>query len=455
MSTFVHAKKNERIKDISQLRGYFHQFAKSHDQRLVGLECEVLAVRPDTGKAVSYGGKQGIEAILNRYATCFKFHRHHENGRIIALQKGRTLISLEPGGQIELSAEPVKSVHEIQGQITSFFTQLKTVAEEIGNVRFIAYGIHPFSQVKQIQWVPKTRYKIMAKYLGRQGALAHHMMKRTAGNQVNFDYLNEDDAFEKMCLVMRLTSIVTALFSNSSFSNGKVNRYASERLWIWQHTDPERCGLLLKGFCFRSSFESYLNYLLNLRMMFIIRKRKWIPMQHLTFKRFIQERPKNIKATLDDFELHVSTVFPEARFRQYLEIRGADGQSAHLVPSVAAFWKGILYDAGASCEARKIVQQWTEEEHLNLYHDVARNGMNAKIRKLKVREIARELVCIAMHGLKSNPIFNTREEDERVFLEPVLHEILNTGETQAERLARLWKGSFSRSPQKLVDYLSI
>ncbi len=456
MSTFLESKHTEPVKSAQDLREYFIRSAKPVGGELVGVECELLGVFTESGLALPYKGEQGIESVLRELSYNFGYDYILENDHTIALQKGATMVTLEPGGQVELSGAPVTSIHEVKAQIDEFFFQLKTVANYLGGISFLAYGVQPFSTNQQIEWVPKERYKIMAAYLGRQGKLAHDMMKRTATNQVSFDFTSEQDAFHKMCVVMRLTAIACALFANSSFSKGKPNGFTTERVNIWHHTDPARSGLLLKLLGPDASFDHYLDYLLDLPMMFIVRRKKWVKVPAaLTFRKFMEQGLDQARATIEDFELHLSTVFPEARFKQYLEVRGADGQRQHLIPAVAAFWKGILYSEPAMKKADTLVKDWSEKDHLKLYQDVAVKGLNAKVNGKSVLELAKELVKISQEGLTAQARLNANEESEAIYLEPLKEDVLKRGKTQGEQLVDLWKGSFRQNKSALIDYLKI
>ena len=455
MSTFLHTKDSVRIKSIDDLAGYFQAHAKSRENRLIGIECEFLGVNRETGEALPYSGENGIEFVLKELAYQFGYECIEENDHIIALKKGRDLVTLEPGGQVELSAGPVQNIHQVKAQLDQFIFELKTMMLFFPKISFLAYGIQPVSAREKIEWVPKKRYEIMADYLGHRGRLAHDMMKRTATNQVNFDYTSEQDAFQKMCLSMRLTAIASALFANSSFSKGKPSGFLTERIHIWQHTDPGRSGLMIGSLCPNASFEAYLDYLLDLSMMFIVRGGKWIRITNLTFRQYISKGFGGHRATMEDFELHLSTAFPEARFKQYLEIRGADGQRVPLIPAVTAFWKGILYDEAAREHAAQLLRHFTQEDYMKLYREVPVLGLRAKIRGKLVFDLAKELVKISAHGLKNQKQFNEQEQDESIYLAPVWDEILDSGETQGERLIRLWNTTFRQGLSNVISYLSI
>ena len=295
----------------------------------------------------------------------------------------------------------------------------------------------------------------MAQYLGRQGKKAHDMMKRTATNQINLDYHSEQDAIEKMRLSLAITPIAAAMFSNSSFSEGKLNGFQSERLNIWRHTDPARSGLILELMCGHCSFNDYLNYVLNVPMMFIVRNGKWIVAKNLTFLKFIEKGYKGISPTETDFELHLSTIFTDARFKQYMEIRGMDGQRSHLIPAVFAFWKGILYDADARQEALKLLKPFTQKDMHKLHLNVEKLGFKSKIGRVSILDLARQLEKISEKGLIRQDLSNAQGQDESIFLAPLKEEILKPGKTPADQTIELWTGMFKRDREALIDYLKI
>ncbi len=456
MSTFLQSEPaSKRIKSIQDLYGYFQKHAKPESQARVGIECEVFGVFKDTGMPLPFSGKIGIEQVLRELAYEFGYEPILDESRIIARQKGGMFISLEPGGQVELSAAPTDSLHGVKVQLDEFFFQLKTIAHFVGPITWIASGVHPFASLEDIEWVPKRRYRIMAKSLGAAGKKAHDMMKRTATDQLNLDYSSEKDAIHKMRLTLALTPIAAAMFANSSISRGKVTGFLSERLNIWRNTDPQRCGLILDLICQRCSFEDYLNFVLDIPLMFLVRSGKWIVVRNLTFRTFIEKGYQGYFPTQTDFELHLSTIFTDARFKQYMEIRGMDGQRRHLIPSVYAFWKGILYDQEARSAAGHLIRTFSEREIKKLHQDIERLGLRAKIHGHQVLELARELVSISQKGLHRQELLNSQGQDEAIYLEPLKKEILSTGKTPAEQVVELWNGPFKHDHRSLIDYLSV
>ncbi|MBI4357921.1 MAG: glutamate--cysteine ligase [Candidatus Omnitrophica bacterium] len=443
------------IESTEDLHGYFQMFAKPAGEERVGIECELFGVHSETGEALPYSGLVGIERVLDELAYEFGYEPIREQDHTIALQKGNTFISLEPGGQVELSAEPVTSIHRVREQLDEFFFQLKTISHFVGSIAWITSGIHPFSSLRNIEWVPKRRYQIMARYLSHRGKQAHDMMKRTATNQVNLDYLSEEDAIRKMRISLAITPIAAAMFANSSISLAKPSGYLSERLHIWRHTDPARCGLIFKLICEHCSFQDYLNYVLDVPMMFFVRDGKWVVTRQLTFRKFIERGYQGFHPAQSDFELHLSTIFTEARFKQYMEIRGMDGQRSHLIPAISAFWKGILYDSEAERSATRALGRFREADFQKLHRMVERLGLKAKIRGQRVLDLARELVRISEKGLVREHVLNREGQDESIYLGPLKEEILKTGKTPAEQALELWTGPIKRNRRALIDYLKI
>lgn len=449
MSTLRGETHTQPIHAEADLHGYFQSFAKSRKHFLVGLEAEFLGVDRESGKALLYDGKNGIHEVLKFLSARFSYEPLYDGANVIALTRGKALISLEPGGQIELSAPPVLDVFDIERQISIFLSELKTVEREMPGIRWLAYGIQPFSSLAEISWVPKTRYKILAEHIGARGTLSHEMMKRTATNQLNVDFENEEDAMASLRTALGITSIVSALFANSSFSDGRPNGFASYRMEIWNHTDPARTGLIMEFTRPRKTFRDYLEYILEMPMIFIVRDNRWIAVKDRTFRQFIREGYAGTKATLGDFELHLSVAFPEARIKQFLEVRGVDGQSPDLIPAVAAFWKGILYDEATRADAWELVSFAKEEERLRLHHEMPRLGLKACLGGKPIFPIAQQLVELACRGLAKQCT------SECVFLDRIREKIVRPGQSPGETLIQKWAGEFGRDPALLINYLGI
>ena len=372
---------------------------------------------------------------------------------MIALRRSDTWVTLEPGGQVELSAPPVRTVFEIEKQLETFARELKEIKGYFPDITWLSVGFHPFSSLEELPWVPKRRYDLMAAYLKSRGPLAHEMMKRTATNQINLDFPDEATALSQLGVIFGITSIVSALFAHSGFSEGKPNGFLTRRVHIWDHTDPDRCGLLVEFAKEGKSFRDYVEYLLEMPMIFIVREDRWIPMGGISFRKFLKKGKDSQRATLSDFELHLSTAFPEARFKRYLEIRGVDAQRFPLIPSVAAFWKGILYEDEIRKKTWSLVRDFTSKERLKLHESVPKEGFNAKLGKAPILELARELYRLSCEGLTRQA--SKGERSECVYLERMNEEILKPGRTPAEQLLEKWKGEWGQKKEGLIRYLEI
>ncbi|MBI3307189.1 MAG: hypothetical protein HYZ84_05220 [Candidatus Omnitrophica bacterium] len=454
MSTLTGEAHSKVLASEADLSRYFHAFAKSQDCMRVGIEAEFFGVHAQTGQALPYEGEGGIQAILRGLSQKFQYEPILEQGNIIALRRGKTFITLEPGAQVELSAEPVWNVFEIEEQLNTFFHELLEISRDFPGTSWLAAGFHPFSRIDQTPFVPKTRYKIMEKHFKTHGTQSHEMMRRTATNQINFDYLSESHAMESLRVSLGITSMVTAMFANSAFAEGRPNGFICKRLDVWNHTDPDRSGLIVEFTKLGKTFQDYLRYLLDMPVIFIVRQQEWIPLKQMTFRKFIQEGYRGEKATVGDFELHLSSAFPEVRLKQYLEIRGVDCQAPYLIPAVAAFWKGILYDSDTRDKAWELVSFASEKDRLNLHHSVPREGLSAKLGSKPILPIVRELVELSCRGLSKQKVTDTAR-NECFFLERIRAKIIRPGKSPAETLLEKWEGELAKNPSKLLDYLKI
>jgi glutamate--cysteine ligase len=453
MSTYLGTKRPSQIITLQDLKRYFRSFAKPASEHAIGVEWELFGVCPETGKALPYSGNAGIEAVLNFLRETFGYDAIWESGHTVALSRGENHVALEPGAQLELSAEPVRSVTDVAAQLESFRDELLEVSRNFP-VRWIAVGFHPFSAREDIEWVPKKRYEIMKAYLGARGSLSHDMMKRTCANQVNFDYENETDAVAKLIVIYRLTTLVSALFANSPLGDGKLNGYLSYRMAVWRNTDPSRSGFIASLLNDSPDLDDYLDYVLDTPMMFIVRQNEWIAV-HQTFREFLLRGYRNHRATLDDFELHLSTIFPEARLKNCLEIRGADGQPFRLIPAVAALWKGLLYDADARAAAGHLLGAVPWEEHLRYRVCAETEGLRASLAGRRGWEWIREIFQIARRGLIRQQQGSGAGTEEARYLDYLYDDVIKPERTSAENLVKEWDRFLHNSPMDLVDFLKI
>jgi len=440
------------ISKKEELEGFFHAAAKGREHWLVGTEYEKVGIDRDTGKAIPYFGPRGVEAILQGLVSDYGWEPYEEDGHIISLKRGEHAITLEPGGQIELSGQPCEDIHCSNVEFTQHIRELLDVAERF-NVAFLGLGMQPFSSVEEIQWLPKRRYGIMAPYMTKVGTLGHRMMKQTATVQANIDFGDEKDAMEKFRTGMGLAPIFGALFANSPISDGKLNGFKSYRGHIWTRTDNDRCGLLEFAFSSELTFGRYVEYALDVPLYFIIRDGAYLDMTGTPFRHFLDHGYQGHLATVDDWRLHLTTLFPEVRLKDYMELRSADSQPPELMQALPAMVKGVFYDSDCLGAAWDLVKGWSFDERMTAYHDSHREGLAARFRRYSLLDLAKELMDIAAEGLKRHRGLNKRGEDETIFLKP-LRDLVDEGQCPADVVLSKWRGEFHQDVRRLIDYCS-
>ncbi len=435
------------IDRYDQLVAYFDEACKPRAQWRVGTEYEKVAVWADDGRAVPFTG--GIEEVLRRLADRYGWTPIPEDGRVVALQGDGATVTLEPGGQLELSGMLCDTVHCAHQEFTAHVTQVVTVGAELGIV-FLGLGMQPLSRLDEIEVVPKRRYGIMGPHMRRVGSLGERMMKQTATVQVNIDFESERDAMAKLRTGMGLVPLLTAMFANSPLSDGALNGMRTFRGHIWTDTDPARCGLL--PFVFRADcgFSDYVDYALDVPMYFVVRDGAWIDMTALTFRQFWTDGYRGARATLADWNAHLTTLFPEFRLKRYIEARAIDSQAPELMMAAPAIVKGIFYDGDCLQAAWDLVKRWTWDERLALYHAVHREALRARVRGVAVHELARELVDIAETGLTRQDQRNAAGDTEACYLER-LRDQVRRGRCPADAIVERWNGPWQQDMRRLVE----
>ncbi|HVO25004.1 MAG TPA: glutamate--cysteine ligase [Candidatus Margulisiibacteriota bacterium] len=434
------------IERYDQLVAYFENACKPRAQWRIGTEYEKVAVRAADGQAVPF--TEGIEEVLRRLAERYEWTPILEAGRIVALQGTGAAVTLEPGGQLELSGQQCESVHCARAEFTQHVKEIVTVGAELGIV-FLGLGMQPVSRLEEIEWVPKRRYAIMGPYMLRVGTLGQRMMKQTATVQVNIDYASERDAMTKMRVGMGIAPLLTAMFANSPISDGRLNGYLSFRGHIWTDTDPARCGLLPFVFNDRCGFADYVEYALDVPMYFLVRDGRWTDMTALTFRRFWTEGYQGERATVADWDAHLTTLFPEFRMKRYIEARSIDSQPPELMLAAPAIVKGIFYTDDCLLAAWDVVKRWRWEERQALYHAVHRQALRARIGGIEVRELASELVDIAEVGLHQQAQLNAAGDSEALYLEQ-LRDQVRRGRCPADFVIDRWNGNWDHDVTRLV-----
>ncbi len=421
------------VESFDQLLGYFTDAYTPRDQWRLGTEHELIAVSTraeSLGHAPPYEGEAGIGAVLA--AICGEgWEPVREGDTVIGLVRDDAQVTLEPGGQLELAARPVRHADDARDDLYEFIRRLDAPSRDMG-LAWLDTGFRPFGTLDSVPWMPKGRYAIMRDYLPTRGSLAHEMMKRTATVQVSIDFGDMGDAASKLRCCLSITSLLTAIYANSPIVDGKPSGYQTYRSRVWRDTDPDRCGLLPFAFDDGDVFQAYTTWALDVPMFFI-KRGDYIPASAVTFRQFMAEGFQGHQATMDDWTLHLSTVFPEARLKSLLEVRGCDSSRLSMVTALGPFCRGVFYDDTARAEATKLTEGLSLDDRYALWESVARDGLRAVLPDGRlVVELARELVRIADDGL------SREAPDERGYLDP-LREIVTSGRTQADEMLELWE----------------
>jgi glutamate--cysteine ligase len=413
----------------------------------IGAEHEKFGFDRSTLRRPTYEGPNGIKAMLDGL-TRFGWDKVYEGDNVIALERkngeGMTAsISLEPGGQFELSGAPLKDVHDICNETGQHLMEVKQVADQL-NLGFLGAGFDPMWAREDVPVMPKGRYGIMRAYMPKKGSLGLDMMLRTCTIQSNLDFESEADMVAKFRTSLALQPIATALFANSPFTEGRPNGFLTARANVWTDTDPDRTGMLDFVFQDGFGFERYADYALDVPMYFAKRGGRYIDLSGRSFRRFmdggLDDMPGEL-ATLKDWNDHLTTLFPEVRLKAYLEMRGADGGPWSRICALQALWAGVLYDAPSQAAAWDLVKDWDIADHERLRRDVTRLGLKAEVGGRTVRDIAVDMVEIAKQGLKNRARFSGGMVDERGYLSE-LEDIADSGVTPAERLLELYNGEW-------------
>ncbi|WP_426955853.1 glutamate--cysteine ligase [Muricoccus radiodurans] len=430
------------ITAVRDLAGWFAAGSKPRDAWRVGTEHEKIGFRRRDLSPPPYEGPDGIGAILEGLAAR-GWERIEDSGNLIGLKRGLASVSLEPGGQFELSGAPVATIGETEAELASHLSELHAVAEPLG-VSFTALGFHPIATREAMPWMPKSRYAIMRDYMPRVGDMGLDMMLRTSTVQANLDFGEEADMVEKLRISLALQPLATALFANSPFREGQVSGYRTLRGHVWSRTDPDRTGIPEVVFEDGFGFERFSEFVLDVPMYFVMREGRFVDATNATFRQFMADglpgRP-DIRATMGDWADHVTTVFTDVRLKRFLEMRGADVGSPAMIAALPALWVGLLYDDAAQKAARALTKDWTVAQIRATRAEVPTIALDATVAGLPLREVARDVLAIARGGLKA------RGGGEERFLEP-LERIVASGETAADhwlrRNAEAWGGDVSQ-----------
>jgi len=437
------------IESHDVLADYLARGGKPEAEWGVGLEVEKLIVDHHTGEAVSY---ERIRDLLSHLEGTLDWKGIYDGEALVGLLGGNSSVTLEPGGQIELSGRLCRDIHCSQRDFDRYVGQIVSVGKELG-LCFLGLGAQPFTPLEQINWLPKQRYDVMGPYMLKTGDMGQRMMKQTAGIQVNLDFSDEADCARKVRLAQLLTPVFYALFANSPILEDRPCGHLSVRGEIWSRTDSDRCGLIEQLLKRGTGFSDYVEYALDVPLYFLQREGQLYDMtgQRFTFRRYLESGFQNLRATLADWELHLSTLFPEVRLRPQVEVRTADSLPQEMAASVAGLVKGLLYDQDALQTTERLMGDLELEEFKTVYRDSWTMGLRTPFQGGRLGEIAAELLAEARRSLKRQFESTLSDSDESHFLD-ALDEIVHQDQTLAERLLSRWQGDRQQKLAILIDH---
>ncbi len=433
------------IEHYDQLVEFLSKGCKPKDKWRIGTEHEKFGYCQDSLRPLPYDGQRSIKAVLEGLRDRFDWSPVHEGDHIIGLTKDGANVSLEPGGQLELSGAPLENIHQTCDEVNHHLAEVKAVADHIG-VKFIGLGAAPEWTHEEMPLMPKGRYKLMDAYMQKVGTHGTQMMRRTCTVQVNLDFGSEADMVQKLRVALALQPVATALFANSPFFEGQPNGHKSWRSRIWRSLDDARTGTLPWVFEDGMGFERWVEWVLDVPMYFVYRDGKYIDALGMSFRDFLKgELPAlpGEKPLLSDWADHLTTVFPEARIKQFIEMRGADGGPWRRLCALPALWVGLMYDQAALDAAWDLCKGWSAEQREALRVAASVDGLQAKVDGIDMHDLAREVVAISEAGLKARarPGAGGLVGDETHFLN-ALKETVETGQTPADELLAHYNGDW-------------
>jgi glutamate--cysteine ligase len=411
----------------AELTNYFHQGSKPKADWRIGAEFEKFALHRNTGKLVKYDEPGGISQILESLVQRYGWEPHFQQGVLTTLTRLGSAISLEPGCQLEFSSPPVEDLHRLADHLLFHRDEIRSVVDP-EQIVWVGAGVTPISKVEEFPKPLRQRHQLMAESMPKRGPMSLYMMYATASTQATFDYSDEADAMKKLATALTLSPIINAIWGNSPIYGGEKTGWTSFRGRIWLGMDPDRCGLLPKLVASELSFATWTEYLLDLPLLFLHHDGELLPPDGRTFRDFLNHGIAGRFPTLADWELHLTTVFPEVRLKQFLEVRGADANPPALALAVPAFWKGLLYDPQALEAACHVAKKFEPHELPGLFESVATAGLSAHYQGRSVLDWAKELLTVSQVGLKLQ-----NHPEECRFLEPV-EAILDAGQSPGMQL---------------------
>lgn len=415
------AQSSQLLTTLDDLLIPFHEAIKPESQFRIGAEAEKFGVDAETGAPVPYEGPRSVltvlEALVERHG--WLPDRETPGGPLIALLRAGASVTLEPGGQLELSGAPLDNVHQICMEMSGHLAELRDISSEL-RLNWLGVGFHPTARQDELHWVPKQRYAIMRRYLPTRGTHGLDMMRRTATVQSNYDYSSEESAMRAVRISLRLSPVVTAIFANSPFYEGRLFGGRSYRAKVWLSVDPDRQGLLPRVLERGRRFQDYVEWALDAPMFLVKRGVEVLENTGQSFRSFMKHGFHGERATLKDWETHINTLFPEVRLKRTIEVRGADSLPASLVCALPALWTGILYDAKALDEADELTRDYTFAELEAIRPAISDSALRATFRGAPLADVAERVLDIALGGLRRRARLNKNGKDEGAHLAKIV-----------------------------------
>ena len=442
---------------INQLKGWMEAGAKPIEQWRIGTEHEKIGFRSDDLSPLEYGGDKGIRAMLEGLMA-YGWDGHYEGENLIALtrpaENGGGSVTLEPGGQLELSGAPLENIHQTCAEISAHLTQVREVSDRLGQ-SYLGAGFSPLWGLDDAPKMPKGRYLLMDKYMPQKGTRGLDMMYLSATVQVNLDFASEADMVEKLQISLALQPLATALFANSPFREGKPTGNLSERSVVWLDADNDRTGMLPQAFEPGFGFEQYVDYALDVPMYFVIRDGAYIDTLGMSFRDFMAGKLPALpgeKPTATDWENHLTTLFPEARVKRFIEMRGADSGPWPSLCALSAFWVGLLYDPSTQRQVADLISDWTPEERMALRLGAPVTGLATAFRGGTLLDLARQILALSEAGLKARARSDGAGGDERQYL-LYLQQVIEDGRSPAEALLAHYHGAWNTDVRPIFETL--
>lgn len=437
---------NQKV-DFKSILAMFKAGIKQTQEQKVAVEFERLPISSNDFKMVDYSAPNGIYDMLRAFAKLDEWKYITDDYNIIGLEKDEDTITLEPGGQFELSVAPEESIFGIKNKMDNLNKKLMPLLKKF-EINLLEYGVSPVSTYKHINMIPKKRYKIMADYLW--GILSDVMMRETAGIQACFDFTSEEDAIRKFRIANIISPFMTAMFANSPIRGGVDTGYKTFRGLSWLNTDSERCSFMSKklfdiksGYC----FDDYVKEVMQTPMIFVTKKEKPVEiLGKINFEQFMRNGFEGYEATLEDFKLHANLYFPDVRLRKFIEIRNHDCANHGMQYSILAIYKGLLYNKKALEDIEKLLSKFSYNDIMEFRYHVPKSALNTRIKKHNAKDIAKDILTISQIALKENA------QGEEKFLEPIL-ELTPFGISPADIILSNWNGSWNKDITKLIKHL--